>query len=222
MRNCCRVFLKTNDDLRSFFWFAVGHDRSIYFASSNSRKYRRGFHALAKIPVGGATVNPETDGRPISREEIDNYHSLHRSGVFASPMIEMGKRIRNKITPLDEHVGPLPLVTILPMEPHKYPVASRTPRPTDMIIDISSLLHQPFALMCYTKCRTDSHPPVAQRQAAWSIYMQAHAPIGDLDLWAIVYANPATFLNWQELEQLITSIPDTEGGKLKWILISRT
>ena len=150
MRNCCRVFLKTNDDLRSFFWFAVGHDRSIYFASSNSRKYRRGFHALAKIPVGGATVNPETDGRPISREEIDNYHSLHRSGVFASPMIEMGKRIRNKITPLDEHVGPLPLVTILPMEPHKYPVASRTPRPTDMIIDISSLLHQPFALMCYT------------------------------------------------------------------------
>jgi len=223
VRNLCRVFLKTNADLRSFFWFAVGVDESVYFSSSNSKKYRRGFHGSGTIPVGGSRIDPEVEGRPSSREEIDNYHSLHHSGIFVLPTMTEGKRQRHIVTHLEKYVGPIPLVAILPMEPLKYPITSRTPKPSsDMVIDISSLLTQPFALMFYIKRRAETHPPVSERHDEWPIYVRGKIPIGYRDLCVVVYANPITFLKWQELEVTMTSQPETQGGELSWPIFSTT
>lgn len=223
MRSLCRVFLQTNSELRAFFWFSVGSDGSIYFSSSNSKHYRRGFHGSGRVPIEGVRITPEFAGVPLSREEIDNYHSLHRSGVFSLPTIIDGKRERHIVTHLEQYVSPIPLLAVLPMEPSKYPVTSKIVKPSsDLVIDISALLEQPFALMFYLKRQTEDHPPISEAKVEWPIHYRTQVPLAGFDLCAIVYANPLTFHVWQELEVTLTSRPEIPGGELVWPIFAST
>jgi hypothetical protein len=222
-RTLSRVFLQTNSELRAFFWFSLGSDGSLYFSSSNTKHYRRGFHGSGFAPLEGAHIRPERDGRPLSREEIDNYHSLHRSGIFSLPTMSDDRRDRHTVTHLEKYVGPIPLVGVLLMEPSKYPVTSKAIKPSsDLVIDISALLAQPFALMFYVKRKTESHPPVSERREEWPIYCRMQTSLESYDLCVIVYANPATFRSWQELEVTVTSRPEMVGGDLAWPIFGST
>jgi hypothetical protein len=217
------VFFQNNSELRAFFWFSVGTDGSLYFSSSNSKRYRRGFHGSGTVPIEGLHVTPEVTGTPSSREEIDNYYSLHRSGVFSLPTISDSKRERHTVTHLEKYVGPIPLVGILPMEPSKYPVTAKGVKlSSDLVIDISSIVAQPFALMFYVKRQAESHPPVSECRAEWPIYRRSQVLLGTFDLCVILYANPITFRAWQELEVAVTSRPEITGGELSWPIFAST
>lgn len=223
MRSLSRVFFKTNSELRAFFWFSVGTDGSLYFSSSNSKLYRRGFHGSGTAPIEGLRVTPEVTGTPLSREEIDNYHSLHRSGVFSLPTIRDSKRERHIVTHLEKYAGPIPLVAVLPMEPSKYPVTAKTVKPSsDLVLDISAVVTQPFALMFYVKRQTEAHPLVSECRDEWPIYRRSQVLLGTLDLCAILYANQIAFRAWQELEVTVTPRPQTNGGELSWPIFAST
>jgi len=223
VRSLSRVFFRTNSELRAFFWFSFGTDGSLYFSSSNSKHYRRSFHGSGRVPIEGLRVMPEVTGRPLSRTEIDNYHSLHRSGVFSLPTVSGSKRNRHIVTHLEKYVGPIPLVAVLPMEPFKYPVTAKTIKPSsDLIIDISALISQPFALMFYVKRQAEAHPLVSECRKEWSIYYRTQVSLATYDLCAILYANPINFRVWQELEVTVTSQPETPGGELSWPIFAST
>lgn len=133
------------------------------------------------------------------------------------------RRDRHIVTHLATYVGPIPLVGILPMEPSKYPVTPKAIKPSsDLVIDITALLSQPFALMFYVKRKTESHPPVSGRNEEWPVYWRMQTSLGSYDLCVIVYANPSTFRSWQKLEVTVTSRPETIGGELAWPIFGST
>lgn len=222
MSRVCRIYLKINEELRSFYWFSLGSDGSIYFSSSNSKGYRRGFFSSKLAPADGCHFDTMNEGRSLTREEMENYHSMHRSGVFALPIISEGKRIRRYLAEIDKYDESIPLVAILPMNPLKYPIVNRTPNfYHDIVIDITELINKPFAISFYAKTNNDKHPISLERKDEWDIYKRGGLNFDKYELWYVLYSNTTTFKNWQELENELTPHPN-ESGKLAWIVVTAT
>jgi hypothetical protein len=217
-----RIYFWTGDHRRRFYWICLGIDQSVYFASSESKNFRRGFTSQTRIPIGGARVTPAIDGRTMTKDEIGGYHSLHSSGSLVLPTKSNGKRQRHQTLRLSDYPGPIPLVAVMPMELARYPIASRRAEPHDLVLDCTHLTAQPFAVMLYVKQPDAPHPPVAERHDEWDIYAQYCSLLNGIDVCAIVYANTKTFTRWQELELTVTTQPTQPNGELTWPVFAAT
>ncbi|MFQ5684920.1 MAG: hypothetical protein ACE5HC_16830 [Candidatus Binatia bacterium] len=156
----------------------------------------------------------------MTKEEIEGHHSLHNSGTLILPTKTGGKRQRHIVIRPSDYQGPIPLVAILPMEITRYRVAQRRPNKGDLVLDVSSLLSQPFGLLFFLKRSSADDPPVVQPKDDWPIYARAETPLADFRLCVPLYSNPSTFRRWQELEVEVTSQPSAPGKELTWPVFS--
>jgi hypothetical protein len=223
MENTVRVYLWIGGSRRTLCWISIGRDESIYWSSSNSGGFRRGFtQENVAIPIGGARITPAVDGRPMSQEEIAGYHSLHASGISLLPTRTGGKRTRHRTLPISTYPGPIPLFSLMPMEVTRYPVAWREAKSQDLVLDCNPFLAQPFALMFYAKRPKQPHPPSTNQHEDWDIYSRYSSCLGALEICAVAYANLKTFTRWPELEIEATSRADGDTQELRWIVFGTT
>jgi hypothetical protein len=215
-RRTVRIYFVIGRERRSFYWLSIGSDKSIYFSSSDSKNYTRGFTGQSHVPIEGARVTPQVSGRPMTKEEIEGYHSLHASGVLNLPIRCGGRRERRVTRRISESSGPVPLAGLMPMEVNRYPIATRTLTAQDITVESSSLVSQPFALLLYAKRPTDAHPKATEQHNDWDIYARYCSTVCDVDVCAIVYANTKTFRRWPELEIAITGHPSNPGDDMPW------
>ena len=217
-----RVYFRTHDVLRRFYWVAMGSDGSVYFGSSSAAAFRRGYTVSTDIPVGGIHVNPELLGRPMSIAEIRGKESFHAAGTALRPTMTDGRRMSYRIPSLAAHEAAVPLATVLPMELTRYHETRKAPREMDIVIDADPWLGQPFAVLMYLKRPDRPTPPVVEALTAWDRFTAYSSRLGGLELWAALYANMPTFTHWQELEYSATARPKPDGSEFLWVRFRST
>lgn len=223
MKSQCRIYWKIHGQLRSFYWVTAGSDQSVYFGSSASSGYRKGWCGSYHVLIGGRRINPKIDGRPMTLDEITGKHSLHKSGIMCLPTINQQRRDRHRIAPTHLNAGAVPLAGILPMDPLRYPLANRASRDNDLLLDICALHSHPFAVLFYIKKRNSGTPAISRKRANWSIYELLTRELGDgLDLCAMLYGDSTTFTVWPDLEHEYTSRAKESGGEPVWPLFQST
>ena len=211
-----RLYFKTSDKTRKFYWVKLSNDGSVYFGSSDSKNYKKGYCGSTHIPIEGSYIDPANYGRTMDTDEIRDKHSLHNSGILILPEKEKGRRKRHQAIKLSDYNEPIPLVGILPMKVIKYPESRKNIRDHDIVMDVSALINQPFGLMIYLKYPSHPHPLAVKNIKGWDDYKFYSSHLGTYNLCAVLYANRKTFIKWQELEVTCISQPNPESKKLSW------
>ena len=125
--------------------------------------------------------------------------------------------------PLNSYAEAIPLVSILPMDPLRYPLATCALGLHDLVLDVSDTANQPFAVLFYVRHCSDGEPAISQKQDSWSLHRHyVHALSNDFALCAMLYADSTTFVKWPELEYEITGRARVPGEKVVWPIFQST
>lgn len=217
MRNVCRVLLRDVSTLRSFYWFEVASDHSIYFGSSNSQWFRTGRGGTATAEIDGTWIDPLLAGRAKNSEEIKGKHSIHGSGIVNLPMRAEGLHQRYQIAPPRDAFSNLPLLAILPMQPARYPVSAKTPKPTDIVLDAKCYSPHPLGLLFYLNNTDQLEPaPVVAAKPAYETFTTESIRLGEFRLCVSVYSQPSLFKSWQQMEVTVLGHPNSRAEEPNW------
>lgn len=218
MRSICRVFISDSSTLRSFYWFEQSADQSIYFGSSNTKHFRNGYAGTGMSSATGDThVEPTRDGRRMTSDELKQKNSIHGSGVVNLGTLANGRRERFEIHPPRDGFEVLPLIAILPMHPALYPVSTKTPKSTDLIIETGSDSPLPFGSIFYVN-RTEElePPPIGRAKSMYRMFATESVGFGAGRLCVSIYAEPSRLRWWPQLEGSILASPQQPGGEPNW------
>ncbi len=210
-----RVYLKSGSDYLEFMWFAEGDDGSIYFSSSNSKIFNEGYagDSYANKTTGGIFY-PEL-GSKLTNDEIRGKTSLHQSGVINHSVYESeGIRKRSRSKPLDEYAGYLPIASVIPMQPSKYPDTKKKIKSHDLILDLSDFDGKVHGLLFYAKrigkpfC-SDAIDKIKQN---YSHTVTKCAALKSWELYVTAYKSSQSLeRNWPDKEYTIRAEPDSNG-----------
>lgn len=222
MSSICRVFISNSESLRSFYWFEYSEDNSIYFGSSNGKNFRIGYAGTWKSSATEATrVEPIREGRPMTADELGKKHSVHGSGVVIEPTLANGCRERYKISPPRDGFSTLPLIAVLPMHPTSYPISNKTPKPTDIVIEVGASPSVPFGSMFYLNQTEELEPPpILGAKSYYETFATTFVPFGICRLCVSIYADSSHMRHWSRLEGSIRALPEQSGGNPNWPFFS--
>lgn len=224
MRHLCRIFISDSKSLRSFYWFECASDESIYFGSSNAKRFRYGYTGeLRTSATEGTRVDPKNHGRAMTLDELGQKNSIHGSGIVNQGILENGQRQRYQISPPREGFKFLPVVGVLPMHPSKYQISYKTPRSTDIVIDLGPTLSPPFGAMFYLNRSEDLEPPpVIQAKSMYERFITRAVALGNSRLCVSIYADSSHMRHWPSEEGSILGLPEVSGGKPPWPFFANT
>ncbi len=217
-----RIYFQTGAELRRFAWCALGSDESVYFGTSGATYPDSAQCGTADVKDGECRIDYSSTGRPMSRDEMEGKYSLHKSGVVLLPQFDRagGRRVRHIAKKLADYDGAIPLASVVPKRLTLYPTTSRKVQEHDLVLDVTSFLDQPFALMIYLKRPLQSHPKVMTENPDWDVCEHFSVTLGAYDVCAVVYAMKATFVRWQEKQVVCTTGPGLDDGMLEWPIIT--
>lgn len=210
-----RIYLAGDDRRYKFLWVAQGSDGSLYLGSSAAKHFSWGRAQTLDVPASGRRIDLRA-GREMKRGELRGKHSFHRSGLVLGRERSSG-HARLYVAGLREGNEVLPLASILPMQPAKYPLATRQPRPADVTLDVSEFLELPFAVLVFLQRTGQPDPPVISH-SGWT-----HRRMFSLQLRTshhlrlLLYSNNQTFRRFPEREVWATPRPEPDGG-LNWLV----
>lgn len=217
MKNLCRIYFRDVTSLRSFYWVQLADDHSIYFGTSNSNQFNMGYAGAGFADIEGMNILPEVDGHPMSQKELKDKYSIHGSGIVNLVTRTAAMRDRYQIKPPRDGFDSLPIVGLLPMEPGLYPVSPKTPKQTDIVVNMSCCSFHPIGLLIYLKGPglTDP-PPVAAARQRMAAFSEESVRLGHLLLCLAIYSDPTRMPNWQPNEVTVMAHPPSPGEMPSW------
>ena len=159
----------------------------------------------------------------MTPDELQNKNSIHGSGIVKKRTVVDGHRESYKISPPRDGFTSLPLVAVLSMHPTRYPVSLKTPRPTDIVIEIGQNSSVPFGSLFYlNKTKVLEPPPVIGAKRLYETFITASVPFGECQLCVSIYADSSHMKLWPELEGSLTALPVHSGGEPSWPFFANT
>jgi hypothetical protein len=216
MPSVCRAFFQTNGVLRSFFWFEMGNDCSVYFGSSNTKVFKTGRAGTSTIEVTGTHIDPQLSGRAMTPTELQGKHSIHGSGVVGLPTRKDELRERYEISAPRDGFEHLPLVAILPMEPSLYPASPKQAKPSDLVLNLEDHPPCPLGLLFYLSNGGPEPPAISAARAEYETFKTISVPIGTSRLFLAAYTHSKRLMAWQKLETTFVAHPGVPGNALNW------
>ncbi|WP_295749830.1 hypothetical protein [Undibacterium sp.] len=217
MVNISRIYLSGPTGIRQFYWVELADDKSLYIGTSNVSRFGYGFGGEAMSSPSMLPIVPESDGRALSKKEIENKTSFHGSGVVNLITESSGRRDRLVIAPLRDGLEALPLSAVLPMMPTCYPVTKKTVKPTDMCLPEFIQEGLPIGVLFYVCSNMAFEPaPIAAVKQRLSLVQERSCMIGDFVLRAIVYSDPLNLRSWPQEEIHVVAHPAAPGGEPNW------
>ncbi len=215
MRSICRVFLTEASSLRPFYWFECSDDRSIYLGSSNGKYFDFGYSSRATTSASASTpIDPILMGRELEDFELKQKLSIHGSGVVNARTVTNGIRDRYEIAPPRDGLNALPLIAVLPMQPNRYPMTTKRPKPTDIVLPPA---HAPFGTLFYLKQRGEKEPFVlTSARDRYDTFSTLVVPFGSFDLCVFMYTDSLKMRFWPRNETSLTTLPTCSGEELSW------
>lgn len=222
--NTTRIYLADEEAYHAFYWVNVGSDKSIYFGSSNAKKFKWGFSETVSAGIGGVKISPQFQGEVMDAKALLRKYSLHTSGVAYSPTGGPSQRNRYRSQRLDEYPDCMPLIGVLPMPLHLYPKSEKMIRSSDIVLDIKKFGAFPYAVLVYVNLPGCEKPKIIQNlSCAYPLSEQQSAYINDgLLVTAVAYSNPEAFTHWREDEYVATARPNEHTLEFRWPLFGST
>lgn len=215
-----RIYLKMENEIKTFYWVTLGKDKSVYFGSSLAITAKKGFWGENHVQGGVVHINGENSKR-LSEEEIKTKYSLHNSGVFISPLKDGEYRKRSYTIKLPNYNKAIPLAGIIPKKISKYPITKKKVQISDLVIDVTDMKSQPFSITLYIKESHHMDPSDIYSNEKFDILKFQTVQLGPLELGAVVYANSQTFKNWPDLEFTCTPEPEITTKELPWVVFEK-
>jgi hypothetical protein len=224
MRSVCRIFISAFGTMRSFYWFEYSGDHSIYFGSSNSKRFRIGFTGTGtSSATAGTPVDPAREFRPMAVGELGQKSSIHGSGVVHHGTIVNGRRERYVIAPPKDGLNTLPLVAVMPMHPSRYQVSTKKPKATDIVIDLGHGALTPFGATFYLNNTESLEPPgVIGAKSLYETFVTSSVPFGPYKLCVSIYADSTHMKSWSDHEGKVHALPAKPGGQPAWPFFANT
>lgn len=208
-----KIYFAINNEIKDFYFVNLGKDNSVYFGSTASKFFKRGYTGIHKVTDNGSHIDFCKDGRPLTREEIIKKYSFHSSGILLTTGSEVGGRHRYQIKELSKYNEPIPLVGILPMLVTKYPETKNKIKKDDLIINLIGFI-RPFAVLLYLKYPQQEDPMLIQSKEKWHETAVSYNTLGPYTLCTFIYTNKEKFTAWPSLEVNILAHPDQNTGKI--------
>ena len=224
MRSICRVFISNSESLRSFYWFEYSADHSIYFGSSNGKHFRTGYTGTGKASATEAMrVEPAREGRQMTADELRQKNSIHGSGVVNQRTLANGCRERYKIAPPRDGFSTLPLIAVLPMHPTCYPISNKSPKPTDIVIEVDTRSSAPFGSIFYLNQTKELEPPsIIGAKSLYETFVTTFVPFSICRLCVSIYADSSHMRHWPQFEGSMQAPPEQPGGEPRWPFFANT
>ncbi|MGA8148618.1 MAG: hypothetical protein WB870_13770 [Gallionellaceae bacterium] len=159
----------------------------------------------------------------MNPDELEHKNSIHGSGVVNQRTVMDGRRERYMIAPPKDGFNTLPLVAVLPTHPTRYPISHKTPKPTDIVIEVGSNPFVPFGSMFYlNKTSYLEPPPIIGAKSRYETVITAFVPFGICRLCVSIYADSSHMKLWPELEGSVKAFPEQPGGEPAWPFFANT
>ncbi len=215
-----RIFLKTNNEIREFLWLQQGADGSIYIGCACRFSFgRQGNASISKDDVNGTQVNPDS-GKSLAQEELGGKLSFHKSGVVNLPVISVDKRDRLRIKAFSEYEGALPLFSVIPMIPTKYPLSNKNVKHDDLVIDCGINQGKCIGVVIFVAFN-EPNPNLFLKLREEGLFITVISTnMYDRKLCAMLYFNEQ-FYGWPKGQVDITPHPD-DSGEMPWTVIVPT
>ncbi len=202
------LLLPTDRKLRDFYWFGRGKDTSLYYGSSC--RFKKGFYETnLSVNKAGLTFDAVKQGKQIQPSYLPTKYSYHASGQLLLPKTSEVARKAHFLPPLVSNAGPTHLLTILPMEPSRYPISRKKPTSKDFIID--ACWSVPLGILVYLKQPNSPDPPIISIHP-WKWHHQAWICVGPQPICLFLYIEGEPPYAWPGLEMQFTAPPS--DGKL--------
>ncbi len=215
-----RIYLKVEEQIKTFYWVTLGNDKSVYFGSSLAKTSKKGFCGTNHIQNGVVRINGE-NARPLTKEEIKSKYSLHNSGTFILQQQDGETRKRSYTIKLPKYNKAIPLAGIIPKHLSQYPETGKKIKENDLIIDVTDLQNQPFSIALYVKENHHAEPSDIYSTEKYDIIKFHKIQFGPLELGAVVYANTKTFNTWPDFEYTCTPEPEKKTQELPWVVFQK-
>lgn len=212
-----RIFLRTNNEIREFLWLQQGADGSVYIGCANKFSFgRKVATSINKDDVNGTPINPDS-GKSMVQEELAGKLSFHKSGVVNLPVISVDKRDRLRIKAFSEYDGALPLLSVIPMIPTRYPLSNKKVRQGDLVIDCGINQGKCIGIVVFVAF-SEPNPDLFSKLQKEGLFISViSTDIYDRKLCAMLYFNEQ-FYGWPKGQVDITPHPD-DTGEMPWTII---
>ena len=206
-----RVYLNDGIGFREFLWFSEGVDASLYFCSSITKLFKKGYSGNDYVPVGGGRFD-YTNGRKLTSNELKDKTSFHQSGIINHSTHQDKERKRSYSIPLIEYEDIVPVASVIPMTLEKYPITKKTIRDKDIIINLNKSNNRPMAIFFYIEKENKNDPLIVDKiKNDFKSTDLQKVILKNWQLCALSYSNCRDNITWPDLQITIKAEPNEDG-----------